>query len=90
MQTRVDRQLRALTLAKECAALGARVRTISHVSGMNPRDLLRLLFPDRQAVPRGRPPDSPEWYHGANWGATIILAGGATNMMAGGEESKAA
>jgi hypothetical protein len=24
------------------------------------------------------------------WGATIILAGGATNMMAGGEESKAA
>ena len=66
MQTRVDRQLRALTLAKECAALGARVRTISHLSGINPRDLLRLLFPDRQAVPRGRPPDSPEWYHGAN------------------------
>ena len=30
------------------------------------RDLLRLLFPDRQAVPRGRPPDSPEWYHSAN------------------------
>jgi ferredoxin len=26
----------------------------------------------------------------AIWGATIILAGGATNMMAGGEESKAA
>ena len=24
------------------------------------------------------------------WGATIILAGGTTNMMAGGEESKAA
>jgi len=24
------------------------------------------------------------------WGATIILAGSATNMMAGGEESKAA
>jgi hypothetical protein len=26
----------------------------------------------------------------AGWGATIILAGGTTNMMAGGEESKAA
>jgi len=23
-------------------------------------------FPDRLAVPRGRSPDSPEWYHGAN------------------------
>ena len=66
MQSRVDRQLRALALAKECAALGARVRTIHHLTGMNPRDLLQLLFPDRQAVPRGRPPDSPEWYHGAN------------------------
>jgi len=26
----------------------------------------------------------------SGWGETIILAGGATNMMAGGEESKAA
>ena len=66
MQSRVDRQIRALALAKQCAAHGARVRTISHLSGLNPRDLLRLLFPDRQAVPRGRSPDSPEWYHGAN------------------------
>lgn len=66
MQSRVDRQIRALALAKDCAAHGARVRTISLITGMNPRDLLRLLFPDRQAVPRGRSPDSPEWYHGAN------------------------
>lgn len=66
MQSRIDRQLRALALAKDCAALGARVRTIHHLTGLNPRDLLHLLFPDRQAVPRGRPPDSPEWYHGAN------------------------
>ena len=63
---RVDRQLRALQLAKDCAALGARVRTISHLTGLPPRELLRLLFPDRENVPRGRPPDSPEWYHGAN------------------------
>jgi len=66
MQPRVDRQIRALTLAKACAAHGARVRTISRITGLLPRDLLHLLFPDRQAVPRGRSPDSPEWYHSAN------------------------
>ena len=66
MPTRVDRQLRALQLAKDCAALGARVRTISHVTGMPPRALLQLLFPDRRSVPKGRAPDSPEWYHNAN------------------------
>jgi len=78
MQSRVDRQLRALTMAKACAAHGARVRTISLITGMNPRDLLRLLFPDRQSVPRGRSPDSPEWYHGANLlfrtEASIVIA----------------
>jgi flagellar transcriptional activator FlhC len=66
VQSRVDRQIRALALAKQCAAHGARVRTIGHLSGLNSRDVLRLLFPDRSAVPRGRSPDSPEWYHGAN------------------------
>ena len=66
MQSRVDRQLRALALAKACAACGARVRTITHLTGLPPREVLRLLFPDRQAVPRGRSPDSPEWYHSAN------------------------
>ena len=78
MQSRVDQQIRALTLAKGCAALGARVRTISHLTGMNPRDVLRLLFPDRQRVPRGRSPDSPEWYHGTNLlnraEASIVMA----------------
>jgi hypothetical protein len=66
MRSRVDRQIRALSLARDCAAHGARVRTISHLTGLNPRDVLRLLFPDRQRVPRGRSPDSPEWYHGTN------------------------
>jgi flagellar transcriptional activator FlhC len=65
-QLRVDRQLRALNLAKACASLGARVRTIGHLTGLPPREVLRLLFPDRYNVPRGRPPDSPEWYHGTN------------------------
>lgn len=75
---RVERQLRALQLAKDCAELGARVRTIGHLSGLPPRELLRLLFPDRERVPRGRPPDSPEWYHGANLiyrtEASIVIA----------------
>lgn len=66
MESRVDRQLRALRLARACAAHGARVRTISHLTGIQPREVLRLFFEDRTAVPRGRPPDSPEWYHGAN------------------------
>jgi flagellar transcriptional activator FlhC len=65
-QLRVDRQLRALTIAKTCAALGARVRTIVHLTNLPPRELLRLLFPDRLNVPRGRPPDSPDWYHSTN------------------------
>jgi len=66
MHSRVDRQLRALGLAKACAACGARVRNISHLTGLPSREVLRLLFPDRLSVPRGRSPDSPEWYHGAN------------------------
>jgi flagellar transcriptional activator FlhC len=63
---RIDRQLRAFNLAKACAALGARVRTIGYLTGLPSRELLRLLFPNRQVVPRGRPPASPEWYYGAN------------------------
>jgi len=78
VQSRVEHEIRALTLAKGCAAHGARVRTISHLTGMNPRDLLRLLFPDRQRAPRGRCPDSPEWYHGTNLlnraEASIVMA----------------
>ncbi|MES2090797.1 MAG: FlhC family transcriptional regulator [Pseudomonadota bacterium] len=66
MSTRADRQLRALRLAQDCAQLGARVRTIHHLTGLNPRDVQRLFFNDPQAIPRGRPPNSLEWYHGAN------------------------
>ena len=50
----------------DCAALGARVCTISHLTGLPTYDLPRLLFPHRLKVPRGRPPDTPEWYHCAN------------------------
>lgn len=66
MPTRADRHLRAVRLAKDCRDLGARGRTIHHVTGLQPRELRRLLFPDPQATPRGRAPDSPDWYHSAN------------------------
>lgn len=66
MSTRADRQLCAIRLAQDCAQLGARVRTIHHLTGLNPRDVQRLFFNDPQAIPRGRPPNSLEWYHGAN------------------------
>lgn len=63
---RIESRLQALKLAQACAALGARVRTIAILTGLPARELLALLFPDRQAVPRGRPPTSPDWYHSAN------------------------
>ena len=66
MHTRADRHLRAIRQAKDCCDLGARARTIHHVTGLTPRDVGRLFFTDPQNTPRGRAPDSPEWYHGAN------------------------
>lgn len=66
MLTRAERYLRAIRLAKDCNELGARVRTIHHVTGLPPRQLQRLFFMDPAATPRGRAPDSPDWYHGAN------------------------
>jgi len=66
MPTRADRHLRTVKLAKDCAELGARVRTIHCLTGLPSREIQRLFFNDPQAIPRGRPPDSPEWYHSAN------------------------
>ena len=66
MHTRAERHLRAMRQAKDCCELGARSRTIHHVTGLTPRDVQRLFFTDPQTTPRGRAPDSPEWYHGAN------------------------
>lgn len=66
MATRGDRHLRAVLLARELAALGARLKTIQAVTSLPPRQAQSLFFPDAQAIPRGRAPDSVEWYHGAN------------------------
>jgi flagellar transcriptional activator FlhC len=63
---RIDQRMKALALARDCAALGARVRTIHHLTGIRARELVRLLFNERQQPPRGRTPDTREWYHSAN------------------------
>lgn len=59
-----ERQLQRLVLARECSALGARPRTIEILTGLSPRHVLRLLHAERRTPQRGRPPDTPEWYHG--------------------------
>ena len=59
-----ERQLQRLGLARECAQLGARLRTIEIVSGLHQRQILRLLHADHCVPPRGRSPETPEWYHG--------------------------
>ncbi len=66
MLTRGERQLHAMQLAKQLAALGARLKTIHVITGIPPRQVQRLFFPDARSIPRGRAPDSAEWYHGAN------------------------
>ena len=66
MATRGDRHLRAIQLAQQLAALGARLKTIHLITGIPPRQVQALFFPDPRSIPRGRAPDSPEWYHGAN------------------------
>ena len=66
MPTRGDRHLRAIQLAKQLAALGARLKTIHLITGIPPRQVQSLFFPDPRSIPRGRAPDSAEWYHGAN------------------------
>ncbi len=66
MSTRIERCMRTLGLSRDCATLGARIRTIHHITGVSTRELLRLLFTDRNLPPRGRTPDTREWYHSAN------------------------
>ena len=66
MPTRGDRHLRAIQLAKQLAELGARLKTIHSITGLPPREVQRLFFADPRTIPRGRAPDSTEWYHNAN------------------------
>jgi len=64
--TRIDTRLQALAVARDCARLGARVRTIHQLTGLSVTELRQLLFTAQHPPPRGRAPDTREWYHGAN------------------------
>ncbi len=66
MPTRGDRHLRAVQQAKKLTALGARLKTIHLITGIPPRQIQSLFFPDVLSIPRGRAPDSADWYYGAN------------------------
>ena len=57
-----ERHIRSLLLAKTCAELSARVRTIVYVTGLNHAEVVRLFFVDEQSAPRGRPPESADWF----------------------------
>jgi len=59
----VERHIRSLSIAKTCAELGARIRTITYITGLEHGELVRLFFVDKDSAPRGRPPQSPDWYH---------------------------
>lgn len=65
MPTRhAERHLQRLDLARACAQWGARLRTIEWLTGLNARQIASLLHADPCAQTRGRPPNTPEWYHG--------------------------
>jgi hypothetical protein len=76
--SKISQRVRALQLAHDCAALGARIRTIHHLTGLRPRELLYLLFNAHAMPPCGRAPNSREWYHNANLlqriEASIVIA----------------
>ena len=67
----VDLHIRALLLAQECAALGARGRTIEVVTGLPARQVSRLFCSSVDAGRRGRPPDSADWYFRATVGKRV-------------------
>ena len=76
--TKISPRIRTLKLAHDCAGLGARIRTIHHLTGLRPRELLYLLFNAHAQPPCGRAPNSREWYHNANLlqriEASIVIA----------------
>ena len=63
---RIEQRLRALALARDCALLGARIRTIHHLTGLPLKELKLLLFADNVEPSRGRAPDTRDWYHVAS------------------------
>lgn len=60
--TYVTRHIKSLTLAKQCVELGARTKTVSYITGLDQHELRRMFFIDEHSAPRGRAPESEDWY----------------------------
>lgn len=60
-----DNHIRALQMARECIALGARLGTVVHVTGLRAA-LLRTHFFRNGGSINGRRPESSEWVHCGN------------------------
>lgn len=54
--------LRALETARQCVMLGARLRTIAHITGLTPGYILRAVYCERYPAPIGRPQYSEDFF----------------------------
>jgi flagellar transcriptional activator FlhC len=54
--------LRALETARQCVILGARLRTIAHITGLTPGYILRAVYCKRYPAPIGRPQYSEDFF----------------------------
>lgn len=63
MSAPLARRVGALSIARQCIELGARISTIEQLSGLPVREFRHLCFPTARSIPRGRPPNSVEWLH---------------------------
>jgi len=69
--TALDRRMRTLSLARECARLGARARTIAYVTGLSRAEVLRLVFDENEPSKSGKFPKSVDWLHKCNLFAKV-------------------
>lgn len=58
-------RLATLETARQCLQLGARPRTTQWLTGLSNKAVLRLTAEANLDIPRGRPPYSEEFFHGA-------------------------
>jgi hypothetical protein len=54
--------LRALETARQCAMLGARLRTIAYITGLTPGYITRAVYCEQYPAPIGRPQYSEEFF----------------------------
>lgn len=57
-----ETHIRALQLAKQCVDMGARIRTVARITGLELPMLRSLFYQDTSSTP-GRWLESSDWYH---------------------------